>query len=468
MKKIFKNFIFLPLIIAGAVALVMMQLKSKEEIAHEDSGLPVKTIEFITANKIPFRARAVAYGNVEPETVLNAKSEVNGKISFIHPRLKQGGILPKDTVVLKIDTTTFEISLDSSKAGLANSQSSLQQLQAEEKSTKRSLQIAQKNLSIGNAELNRVKQLVSKGTLPRNQLNLEQQKVLQLRSTVQDLQGKLNTYAGKKASTRAQIKQSKSQVDQSEDTLVRTSVTLPFDARIGSVSVEAGEFVSAGSLLFEALGIQAVEINAQLPVKQVRPLAQAMSNKLSTENLQNTANLQKVIEDWNLDIKVSIVGGQKTAVWDAELLRLSESVDPTRDTLGMVVSVKNPYEGVIPGIRPPLLKGMYTSVEFLSQPKDMLVIPRRAIHENRVYTVSEENTLDIKAIDILYSQGELAVIKSGIKDGEKIVISDLVPVIQGLKLNPKGSASAMQEIANLALGVNENDNDNDNDGKNPQ
>ncbi|MEH6458030.1 MAG: HlyD family efflux transporter periplasmic adaptor subunit [Cocleimonas sp.] len=457
MKKIFKNFIFLPLIIVGAIALVMMQLKSKQAIEHEDIALPVKTIEYITAKNIPFRARAIAYGNVEPETVLNAKSEVNGKISYIHPKLKQGGILPKGTTVLKIDATTFEISLDSSQAGLASSQSSLQQLKTEEDSAQRSLLIAKKNLNIGTAELNRVKQLVSKGTLARNQLNLEEQKVLQLRSNVQDLQGKLNTYASKKSSTRAQIKQSKSQVDQSKDTLVRTAVILPFDARIGSVSVEAGEFVSAGSLLFEALGIQAVEINAQLPVKQVRPLAKAMSNKLTSESLQNTSNLQKVIEEWDLDIKVRIVGGEHSSFWNAELLRLSESVDPTRDTLGMVVSVKNPYEGVIPGIRPPLIKGMYTSVEFLSQPTNMLVIPRKALHEGRVYTVSKDNTLDIKPVEILYAQGELLVIKTGISDGEKIVISDLVPVIQGLKLNPIESENSQEEIALLALGSEASD-----------
>ncbi len=453
MKKILKNFIFLPLIIASAIALVMMQLKSKQAIDHEDIALPVKTVEFITAKNIPFRARAIAYGNVEPETVLNAKSEVNGKISYIHPKLKQGGILPKGTTVLKIDATTFEISLDSSKAGLASTQSSLKQLQTEENSTKRSLQIAKKNLNIGLVELKRVKALVSKGTLPRNQIDIEQQKVLQLRSAVQDQQGKLNTYASKKASTRAQIKQSKSQVDQSKDTLVRTAVILPFDARVGSVSVEAGEFVSAGSLLFEALGIQAVEINAQLPMKHVRPLAMSMSKELSSKEVQSTQNLEQIIAQWKLDIKVRMVGSPQAAAWDAELLRVSESVDPSRDTLGMVVSVKNPYEGIIPGVRPPLIKGMYTSVEFLSQPKDMLVIPRKALHEKRVYTVSKDNTLDIKPVEILYSQGELLVIRAGINDGDRIVISDLVPVIQGLILNPIESESTMQEIARLALGT---------------
>lgn len=454
MKKIFKSFIFLPLIIAAAIAFVFMQLKAKQQPEHENVAFPVKTVEVITVNKIPFRARAIAYGNVEPSTVLNAKSEVNGKISYIHPKLKQGDTLAKGTTVLRIDSTTFEISLDSSKAGLASSQSSLKQLEVEEQSAKRSLQIAQKNLNLGLAELKRVQALAAKGTLPRNQVDIEEQKVLQLRSSVQDLQGQINTFASRKASTRAQIKQSKSQVDQSKDTLVRTEVKLPFDARIGVVSVEAGEFVGTGAQLFEALGIQAVEINAQLPVKHVRPLAKAMSSRLSDTNLQNTSNLQKIIKEWNLDVNVRIVGAEYNATWDAELLRISESVDPTRDTLGMVVSVKEPYKGVVPGVRPPLIKGMYTSVEFLSQPTEMLVIPRKAIHEGRVYLASKDNTLEIRPIEILYSQGELVVIKNGLNDGDQLITSDLIPVIQGIKLNPIHSEEAQKHIASLALGNN--------------
>jgi len=307
-------------------------------------------------------------------------------------------------------------------------------------------------LNLGLAELKRVKVLVNKRTLARNQLDIEEQKVLQLRSSVQDLQGNIDTYASRKASTRAQIKQSKSQVDQSKDTLVRTEVILPFDARIGTVSVDAGEFIPAGGQLFEALGIEAVEINAQLPVKHLRPLASTMSAIPDQGSLQNLGNLQKIISNWNLDAKVRIVGGDKNTVWDGELLRVGESVDPTRDTLGMVVSVEKPYDGVIPGQRPPLLKGMYTSVEFLSKPRDMLVIPRKALHENRVYVVSEENTLSIRPIQISYSQGQLVVIKDGLKEGDKIITSDLVPVIEGIKLELIESDEFQKEIAALALG----------------
>ena len=458
MKKIFKNFIFLPLILAGAVAFVVMQVKSKPPIEHKEAKYPTKAVEVISINKIPFRARAMAFGNVEPKVVLKAKSEVSGKISYIHPDLKKGASLKKGSVVLRIEPTSFEISLNQSKAGLAGSQSSLAQLQAEEKSTKRALSIAQKNLNVGIKERNRIKTLWDKRLISRSALDQEEQKVLSLRQQVQDMKGKLASYASRKAATRAQITQSKSQVDQSKDTLGRTEVRLPFDARIGAVSVEKGEFVPAGGLLFEALGVQAVEITAQLPTKQFRPLIIGLGNPNSTSpiSLSDPESLQQALRRMNLEARVRLVGDSNQAVgWDGELIRLSESVDPTRDTLGIVIEVKNPYEGIIPGKRPPLLKGMYTSVELLAPAKPTMILPRKAVHQGRVYIANKDNKLEIRAVNILFHEGDLVVLDEE-KDknliGENIIISDVIPVIEGLPLKAIEADEYQKNLALKALG----------------
>lgn len=160
MKKLFRSFIFLPLILIAAIAFVVFQVKSKPPVEHQVKGYPVKAVEYITAQLLPFRARAVAYGHVEPTITLKAKSEVSGKISYMHPSLRKGGSLAKDTVVLRIEPTTFEISLDQSKAGLVGSESTLLQLETEEQSTRQTLKIAQQNLNVGIQELDRLKALV--------------------------------------------------------------------------------------------------------------------------------------------------------------------------------------------------------------------------------------------------------------------------------------------------------------------
>ncbi|NOQ90951.1 MAG: HlyD family secretion protein [Gammaproteobacteria bacterium] len=462
MKKIFQKSIFLPLIFIVAIAIVVFLVKAKAPIEHQELGYPVKAVEVITLKKIPFRARAMAFGNVEPSVVLNAKSEVSGKVSYMHPDLQKGASLAKDTVVLRIEPTTFEFSLTESKAALSNSESSLAQLKVEEKSANDALVISQKNLNVELKELNRIKALWDKRIISQSDLDKEQQKVLSLRQQLQDIEGKVASFTSRRAAINAQIKQSKSQVDKSQDTLGRTEVRLPFDARIGSVAVEEGEFVQAGGVLFEALGVKAVEINAQIATRQFRPLMTGLRLiEGDSINLQNPVKLQAALSNMRLEARVRLVGDMSDlTVWEGTLIHLSESVDPTRDTLGLVVVVDKPYEGIIPGKRPPLLKGMYTSVEFFAPARPTLVLPRKAVHQGRVYIATEKNKLAIRAVDVLFTQGDLVVLSdrvsdapdAGIKPGEKVIISDVVPVMEGLPLKTIAATEYEKQLMLNALG----------------
>ena len=456
MKNIIKKFITLPIIIFAAIIIVVLAVKLKSPIGHEELGYPKKSVEVITINKIPFRARVTAFGNVEPAILLKLKSEVSGKIAYIHPELKQGASLEKGTVVLRIEPTTFKISLNQSEAGLAGSQSSMAQLEVEEKSTQLALEIAQEKLNVGLVELERIKVIWEKRLIAKTTLDKEEQTVLSLRQQVQDIKGKLSSYSSRKAAIKAQINQSKSLVKKSKDTLGRTEIILPFDARIGTVNVEKDEFTQAGGILFEALGIKAVEINAQVPLRQFRSLITGLiDSKNSSINLNESGVLQASLIRMQLEAKVRLVGNDNlSSSWNGELIRLSESVDPTRDTLGLVVAVNNPYEGVIPGVRPPLLKGMYTSVEFFAPAKPIFVIPRKAVHQNRIYIAKDDNTLDIRPIEILFSQGDLVTVldNGSIIEGEKLIISDVIPVIQGLPINSIHASEYEKKLIENAAG----------------
>ena len=147
-KRLLQSFISLPIILIAAIVLVVILVKTKTPIEHHEIGYPVKAVEVITVAKIPFRARATAFGHVEPSVAINSKAEVSGKISYIHPDLKQGSSISKGTVVLRIEPTTFEISLNQSKAGLAGNESSLDQLNVEQVSTQNALAIAQEKLNV--------------------------------------------------------------------------------------------------------------------------------------------------------------------------------------------------------------------------------------------------------------------------------------------------------------------------------
>ncbi len=251
MKKLLQKPFILPIIILISLAVIVFKVKTKHKIIHEKTVLTPKPVEVIRVKPLDYRARAIAYGYVTPAINLTIKAEVSGKISYIHPDLKQGASLSEHMRVLGIEPTKAQFSLDQDKAGVSGSKAALNQLIIEERTTNSALKIAQFDLKIGKKELNRLKALAKKGVVSQSRLDSEEQKFLQLKQKATDLMGKVSGFRSRKAALKAQIKQSKTKLARSRDTLDRTEVYLPFNARIGKVFVEKSTFVSIGNPLFE-------------------------------------------------------------------------------------------------------------------------------------------------------------------------------------------------------------------------
>ena len=461
MKNILqKPIMFFVYLVIGILVAVMM-VKSKAPLQHAGSEMPSKMVEIITARKIPFRASVTAYGNVEPSILLKGMAEVSGKASYVHPKLKQGNSLPAGTTVVRIDPEDYQVTLKQTQADLVANRSSLKQLEAEEKSTRLSFELAKRNLKVGEQELVRVQDVLKKGLVSRSALDTEEQKVLLLRQQLEGLQGQLNAFESRRSSIKAKIIRAEQQVKGQKTALGRTEIKLPFDARIGVVSIEKGEFVSVGASLFEALDIKGVEINAQLPIRHMRALVSHLEGKILGGEMSR--NIEEVLHSFNLKAMVRLVGDMPAAHWQARVLRLSEAIDPTRRTLGIVVGVDRPYEKVIPGKRPPLLKGMYTAVDLFGPEHSAMVIPRKAVHQGRIYVADMQDRLVIKPVKIKFYQGDLAVISDGVEEGERIIINDLIPVIEGMPLEPILATEYADKLLKLSAGSLQNDGEIDSD-----
>lgn len=432
MRINFKKYPALLIAIGLGFIIAFILVKSKDAMQHDAAKIPPKAVETIVANYIPFRTRITAYGNVEPAITLNGMAEVSGKISYLHPNLKPGETIPAGTQVIRIEAKDYTVGLKKTEADLSASQSSLKELIESDKSTKRSLTLAKKNLSVGEAEYARIKQIWEQRVISKSTLDAEEQKVLQLRQQVEELQGIINTYESRKQSVKSKITRAEQDVKNSETILGRTEITLPFDARIGSVNIEKNEFVSVGTIMFEAIDLKGVEINAHLAMDSMRKLVTHLQD--TPDAGQQIAHGGRINDSLGLVASVRLVNGMPGAVWDARVLRLSDSIDPTRQTLGIVVGVDNPYEKIIPGVRPPLIKGMYTAVDIFAPSHSALVIPRNAVHQDRVYIADENNKLTIRNVDIQLVQSDLVIIKKGINEGERVIITDMIPVIEGMPL----------------------------------
>jgi len=438
--------------LAASALVALVLVKNRAPLEHVALEMPSRVVEVVRARSIPFRTRITAYGTVEPSITLNSMAEVSGEISYLHPNLKAGETIPSGTLVLRIDAEDYQLSLRQTQEDLKASRSLLRELETERKSTLRSLQLAQKNFEVGEAELGRIREVYEKKLISKSTLDAEEQKSIQLRQQMADLQGRLNGFDSRRQSIEAQIARAAQEVQNRTTILGRTEVRLPFDARIGTVSVNQNEFVTVGSALFEAIDLKGVEISAQLPIESMRKLVSHRVNQSQVVR-QFIETGGRINESLGLVAMVRLVGNMPNATWEARVLRISESIDATRQTLGVVVGVDRPYEKIVAGERPPLLKGMYTAVDLMAPQRLAMVIPRKALHEGRVYIADSDDRLEIRAVEVQLAQDDLLVVKSGLEINDRVVITDLTPVIEGMPLQVIEAGEFEIRMEQHALGV---------------
>ncbi len=64
----------------------------------------------------------------------------------------------------------------------------------------------------------------------------------------------------------------------------------------------------------------------------------------------------------------------------------------------------------------------------------------------------KENQLVIQPVEVDFVQGQIAVIKSGLTLDDLVVVSQLQPAVQGMKLKPQPDKELMQWLSKQAKG----------------
>ncbi len=416
--KVTSKLWIIPPLVIGIIVLMLVK-NSKQEPSLADFKEPAQGVRTVLVKRESFVPVATGYGTVQAAQTWKAISQVSARILSVHDNLSNGAYVKKGDVLVHLDPIDSELTL-------AQAQVKLTELEVSEKNTKASLIIEQRNLVLAEKEFKRLKSLASKGTTSKSSADAAERAMLSTRSIVQSRQ---NTLALLPTQKKLQL----SQIAQAQRDLDNTVIKAPFDMNISGLQIETNQYVSKGQQLFEGNSIDSVEIITYVSLSQLKNLF--FQRKDITANIESLSNDLSSLAHFTPTVYLDM-GNERKASWDAKFVRFSDTIDTQTRTMGVVVAVENPLQQIIPGIRPPLSKGMFVEVSLAGQEqKNMIVIPRVAVHKNSVYIMNEENRLKRQAIKVLYHQNGQSIIKQGLKEGERLVLSDLVPAIDGMLLH---------------------------------
>ncbi|EKV28161.1 Membrane-fusion protein [Caenispirillum salinarum AK4] len=428
-----KALILPPILVAAGI--FVMAVQGREPPVRAETGETATPVRVIAVPRLDVIPRALGYGEVEPGRVWQAVAEVSGRVEWVHPELETGAVLAEGSDLIRFEAADYDLALAQIEAQLA-------ELDARAETTRESLAIEDRNLEVLARDLARKQDLRRTGAASQTTVDTAERALLAGRQQVQGLKNTLALIPSQRNALEAQAETAR--LDQA-----RTTVRAPFDIRVRAVEVERGQYAQRGQTLATADGIDSADVTAQVPLERLFPLIPEAEAPIGDARNLSGARLPGLLQ---LTPEVRLTAGERTVTWDGRVTRIAETVDPKTRTIGVIVTVDDPYAGARPGARPPLTRGMFVEVALKGPAReDRLVIPRNALHAGRtVHVADADDRLDIRKVAIAWEQGDIAVIESGLEAGDRVVVTDIVPAVQGMLLAPSPDDGVATRLAAAA------------------
>jgi len=450
-----KNTLVLAAALILGVVFIMVMVKLKQppqRIEAEALVVPVRIVDIVPQ---VLMTRARGYGQVMPAQSWKAVANVAGRVVWKHPELESGNLIAAGTHLLQIDPSRYELAKAAAQADLAGLEAEQRQLAQEEDNTQALLALEQRRLALAQRELERAQTLALRGALSATRLDEQQRATLQQEQAVQSLSNQLSLIPVRRDALAARQARTEANLANAIKDLQDTRFEAPWTLRVHQIDVEVGQHVAPGQPLFIVDDIANAEARVQVKLAELRRVLSQLpvkSDPESDRSPQDFIDFHRQLPLAQLDVWVSPTS-VPDARWVGRLSRVTSSLDAGTRTVQAVIGVDEPYRNARPPARPPLVRNMFVEVDIAAvTPEPVIVVPASAVHQGQVYLADEQDRLQRRDISIGWQQGDLVVIAEGLAAGDRLVLDDLVPAIEGTLLSVQPDEQTRQWLQQAAKG----------------
>ncbi len=347
----------------------------KKEEAPRPLSVFVESVE-----QIDIALQVETGGEVRARTEVDIVTQVAGRIVAVSGEFTEGGLVQPGVTLVSIEDTDYRYAVLQAEAVVANAEVGVQQAMATANVARKQLQNAT------NA----------------SDLALKKPQVAQ---------------------AEAALKAAKADLAQAQTNLERTQISLPFHGRFISTAVDIGQYVTPGTLIGRAFSTDVVEIRLPLNDGQLASLGLPIGFIAGPGQ--------------GLPVELEAIVAGVTQNWQGKLTRLDASIEARTRTLYGIVEVLSPYETNVSATGMPLAVGLYVNAEIQGRSiSDAYVIPRTALRAgNQVYVVNDKGRLEVRKVRVTHSTASNAIIASGLRTAESVVVSSIRNPISGMAID---------------------------------
>ncbi|MCP5117058.1 MAG: efflux RND transporter periplasmic adaptor subunit [bacterium] len=225
------------------------------------------------------------------------------------------------------------------------------------------------------------------------------------------------------ADAKANLAASEAALSKAEYDLERTVVEAPYAGRVRQKSVDIGQFVNRGSPIARIYSVDFAEVKLPIPDHELAYIDLPLVYRGAAAGSIGPG------------VKVRATFAGKQHEWAGRLVRTEGEIDPRSRMIQAVAQIEDPYGPGRDPQRPPLTVGMFVEAEIQGKSaRGVVVVPGAAMRGNRVMVVDAESKLRFRSVEILRSEPDRILVRSGLRAGEKVCVSVLEAAVDGMEV----------------------------------
>jgi len=394
LEKVLSGLSHFRLFLAGALALICACLSACSSAATKQQQ----------AQAAAPRAVSVAVAQVQTQDVPVYLTGLGSVTAFytaniksrvdgqiMQVNFKEGQNVKQGELLILIDPRPYQASLDQMQAQLFKDQATLRDAQL---------------------NLQRYTTLIPSGSISQQQVDTQ-------KSLVDQLDG--------------QVRTDQAQIDNAKLQIVYCHITAPFNGRVGLRQVDPGNIIHAADTtpMLILTQLQPIAVIFTLPEDQLPTVSQHMKN----------ATLQ--VDAYSRDDQTKLATGK--------LQTIDNEIDVTTGTAKLKAVFDNADNQLWPN--------QFVNANLLLETrKNSTVLPTAAILRGPqgtfVYAVKPDKTVEARTVAISLTQGNIAVITSGLNPGDSVVTDGQDKLQSGSKIEPRNSSNPGNSTAGQNPGSN--------------
>lgn len=362
----------------GAAAL--MATSKRLQPSQPEAVAP--TVRVIQVEPSSVRMIVHAEGTVSPRTETELVPEVSGNVMWISPNLVAGGYFEAGEPLLQIDDRDYRSTLERARAAVSRTQ-------AEQE--------------FAEFELQRLEEMEARQLISRSDVE-----------------------AGMRAArvSAASLRDAEAALEQAERDLSRTQLVAPFTGLVRSEQTDPGQFVNRGTSIASIYAVDYLEVRLPIADQQLAYLDLPVMQRGELDEATAPA----------VTLSAEFAGTDYR--WQGKLVRTEAEIDARSRMVQAVARISasedasdNPKD-----LPPPV--GLFVQAEIEGRSADnIVVLPRSAVRNgNQVLVVDEDNRLRFTTVQILRVYGDDAYINGGLEKGDRVCISPLQAVVDGMRV----------------------------------